>query len=129
VAKTYEQFADDLKRSVDAVFIVAKWVHSRGYDIIIPAVKLRPRGEASEKYIDDGDFHFIKDGETKKVSVKCLHKTTFTDKFWPYKDVFVANRRFVDLKGDEISYYMTIDWTAEYVCVIDADKNRAINGF
>ena len=124
MAKTDKEFGDDLDRSREAVFVVAKWLHKQQYDLFIPKIEQRPKYAKSIDYIDDGDLHMTKNGATYKVNVKGHETLKFTDKFWPYDDVFVANTRFVDLKGDDIGYYMTVSADLKYVGVINRLKTK-----
>jgi len=124
MAKTDEEFEADLLASSDAVFTVARWLHDGGFDVFIPSVKMRKKHEKSIDYMDDGDLHITKNGVTKKVSVKGWHRTDFTDTSFPFKSVFVANKRFVDIKGDQIGYYMTVNSSGTCICIVNTEKTK-----
>jgi hypothetical protein len=124
MAKTDEEFAKSLMESRDAVFAVAKWLHKKDYDLFIPRIVLRPKYAKADDYVDDGDIHMTKAGVTHKVNVKGHPGLKFTDTYWPFKHVLVTSKRFVDLKGDDIGYYMSVSGDFKYVAVTNRAKTK-----
>ena len=122
--RTHEEFAEALEESRGPVFVVAEWLHRQEYDIFIPKIVLKPKYAKAVDYVDDGDIHMTKDGVTYKINVKGHTDKIFTPTTWPHNNVFAASTRFVDLKGDDIGYYMPVSADLKYVGVINRLKTK-----
>lgn len=122
--RTHEEFGEALEESRGPVFAVAEWLHRQEYDIFIPKIVLKPKYAKAIDYVDDGDIHMTKDGVTYKVNVKGHPNLNFTGETWPYKNVFVASTRFVDLKGDDMNYYMSLSADGKCICVINTKRTK-----
>lgn len=125
MAKTYEKFVEDMEFSRDAVFAVAKWAHRSGYDVLIPAIVIRPPCADPENYVDDGDIHLTGKGERKKLNVKSSRKVTFSGpEDYPYKLIYVSSKKSADRMGDRISSYVIVSKDLKYACVINRVKTK-----
>lgn len=124
MSRTHEEFGEALEYSRGPVFAVAKWLHKQQYDIFIPKIVLKPKYAKSEDYVDDGDIHMTKNGVTYKINVKGHADKIFTPTTWPHNNVFAASTRFVDLKGDDINYYMSLSADGKCISVINTIRTR-----
>jgi hypothetical protein len=98
--KTDPTFVDDLVASFDAVFEGAKWVHSKGYNVLIPKMRVRDKVENRMDFSDDGDFLYRKElghawrtGEVKERGIQ------FKSGSFPFPTIIVdvAHKKVADL--------------------------------
>ena len=85
-------FVDDLKESELAVWVAAKWLHSRGHFVLIPPTIIRPDARERAAYSDGGDLQIIRKPKRhwERVEVKRRLSINFTDGVdFPFETVIV----------------------------------------
>jgi hypothetical protein len=115
----YSGFKGRLIGSRPALFRVAEWLHSRGYYIAIPPIKIYKPGENPMDYVDDGDLFITKDdGPRKRIEVKGL-STQFTGPMdWPYDSTLVSNKAAVDRGAGDVDAYILVSADMDHIMVI-----------
>jgi hypothetical protein len=126
MAKTYEQFKQNLLRSLPPVFIVGHSFSEMGFDIFIPSIKVRPKtGSKFEDYQDDGDLHVTKKNKTTKINVKQSSRIFSNVEDWPFPTMFVAEKHIIDGKyGDIIGLYVTVSADNKFAAAINPRKTK-----
>ena len=126
MAKTYEQFKQNLLQSLPPVFTVGHSFSEMGFDIFIPSIKIRPKkGSKLADYQDDGDLHVTKDGKTTKINVKQSSRSFSNADDWPFPTMFVAEKHIIDGKyGDIIGLYVIVSYDNKYAAAINPKKTK-----
>jgi hypothetical protein len=103
-------FQGRLKGSVQAVFVVAKWLHLKGYDVKIPA----DRG-----VVDLGDIFANKpDTPVSRIEVKGRNISFTCALDWPYADMLVSNEAAVKRAWDSDPHYVILNAEMTHVALI-----------
>lgn len=92
----HSRFLKRLDDSREAVFIVAEWLHKKGFTVKIPGISYAKVAADHMQHVDDGDL-FIKrskDQDWMRVEVKQM-RFDFENK-WPYPIFFVAGKKSID---------------------------------
>jgi hypothetical protein len=109
-------FKDRLKGSVTAVFVVAKWLHTKGYNVSIPA----DRG-----VVDDGDIFANKpDQPVKRIEVKGRNVLFTSASDWPYEDMLVSNEAAVKRAWDHDPHYVILSAEMRYAAIIAPESKE-----
>lgn len=82
-------FLQDLEKSIEHVWIVARWLSSIGKMVAIPPMRVRPDAKKMKGYGDEGDLFIVQDKEWLRIECKQrnLHFTGVHD--YPYETIFV----------------------------------------
>jgi hypothetical protein len=103
-------FQDRLKGSVEAVFVVAKWLHLKGYDVSIPS----DRGVA-----DMGDIFVNKpDNPVSRIEVKGRNINFTCALDWPYEDMLISNEAAVKRAWDSNPHYVILNAKMTHVALV-----------
>ncbi len=126
-SEQHARFLRRLKRSSDAVFKVARWLHDRGRIVEIPTIQFSPTTTAAPNFFDDGDLFSIdpKTGDRRRIEVK--HRSTiFTGAAdWPFKDVFVSSVKSVERALGGVAAYVTVSHDLRAIAVITHETSSA----
>lgn len=116
--KAWEDYKGKLKRSNDAVWAVAKYMHSFTYTITIPALNIAKDLSEYKKFTDDGDIILHRDGRKEKIEVK--HQTwdwtSHTDIPWP--EIIVCAKKSYDRHSEKPSAYFLVNKQLSHALVI-----------
>ena len=125
MSSQHEKFLQRLKGSVDAVFVVARWLYDKGYSVEVPVIKYADNAAESQALVDEGDI-IIDTKEGKKViEVKHLGVNFTCVDDWPFKNALVASASSVDRNIDRVASYICVskDMTHGFrLDTIHADK-------
>jgi hypothetical protein len=109
-------FQDRLKGSVHAVFVVAKWLHRKGYDVRIPA---------ETGVIDLGDIFANKpDTPVKRIEVKGRNVVFTNASDWPYEDMLVSNEAAVNRALADDPHYVILNAAMTHAALILPDTKQ-----
>lgn len=89
--KNDPHFVADLRNSREALWRAARWLGDHGgFEVIIPALKIRPSIEDASRFSDDGDLFVSGKGrDRERIEVK-RRGFTFTDRSdYPFPTVIV----------------------------------------
>jgi hypothetical protein len=114
----HEEFINRLYKSQDAVFCVAKWIHSKGYSIKIPVTRYKPYGSNPLDYVDDGDIYVEQNDQWNRFDVKHL-STNFTGLHdWPFKETIVSSKRPVDRANPTSKAYIIVNTPMTHIAIV-----------
>jgi hypothetical protein len=103
----HQRFLQRLDNSRASIFLVAEWLHKRGYSVSIPAIRYAPKASEQLDYVDEGDIIIERDGVKSLVEVKHIQKHFTCREDWPFPRVYMANlaasERFA---GKTVSYFI-----------------------
>jgi hypothetical protein len=109
VTETHRRFLRDLDGSRHSMFVVAEWLHKKGYSVEIPAIRYAPTAADHAEYSDNGDvfvFCYWNYDVRHRYEVKRLDVCFGGRHSWPF-----GNRIYVDkaskvekAKGDVIGW-------------------------
>jgi hypothetical protein len=125
--REHNEFIGRLRGSHPAVFIIAEWLHAKGYAISIPRRREAPTRAQAAQYADEGDLFVMRsdDGDLECIEVKGL-STQFTCEHWPFRDCFLVNRaERIDHYGDAIPDHYILSQDRRTVGVVRA-KTRPL---
>jgi len=109
-------FQDRLKGSIPAVFVVAKWLHIKGYDVNVPAQRT---------VADDGDIFAHKpDQPVKRIEVKGRNINFTSAADWPYVDVLVSNEAAVKRAWDDDPHYIILNAAMTHAAIIAPESKE-----
>lgn len=100
-------FVERLNGSSHAVFVVAEYLHGKGYTVTVPRIRVAPHAALHADYIDDGDLYISADEGLEIVEVKGLLTTQFScPEDWPHEHFFVNRIGPVDRHDLVPDYYI-----------------------
>lgn len=103
-------FYDRLRGSSTAVFIAARWLHSKGYDVRIPV---------SRDVVDSGDIFANKpDQPVKRIEVKGRNVAFTCANDWPYEDMLVSNEAAVNRALADDPHYVILNAAMTHAALI-----------
>lgn len=92
----HNKFLKHLDDSTKAVFLVAKHLYLKGFDVRINALKKAKKHSDWKKYKDDGDLFIFHNKKSYRIEVKGL-SCDFTNKNdWCFKDFIVCAKHSFD---------------------------------
>lgn len=118
-ANSYEAFIRRLDKSRLSTFLVAEFLHKRGYTIHIPAFDYRPPDSNWREHVDDGDLYIWKEHEPQhRIDVKHIN-TDFTcyDDF-PHSHMFVADARAIKRADPHPLAYVLVNKAGTHVAIV-----------
>ena len=77
IARDDPSFVDDLKRSQSSVWMVARWLNERGYNVVVRPLRIRESVEQMAEYGDLGDLEIIQRVEVKQREVAFTGATDY----------------------------------------------------
>lgn len=122
MGNSYEEFSVRYNSQWDAVFAVAKWLHSfAGTEVTINPRQLRQKNQKPEDFYDAGDIKIIANGVVKIVEVKHDQKHDFTtEDEYPFPNIALANKNSFERNADAISVYVRVSKSLTHAFVMPA---------
>lgn len=117
----HARFLERLAGSQDAVFTVARWLHRRGKEISIPAIRFAPTAEQADAYLDGGDIYVVR---RSRVEVKHLGVNFTCAADWPFGEVFVSNKASVDRGIHEIQAWVSVSKDMRFGAIVTPDTRE-----
>jgi len=116
----HDKFIRRLDSSRPSVFRVAEWLHRKGYDIGIPAIKYCPPGGKPEDFFDTGDLFTRKDGKKYRFEVKHSSFNFTSAKDWPVKEktMLVSNKSAVERENGKATAFVIVNKPMTHVAII-----------
>lgn len=121
----WDAFIGRLSGSTHAVMVVAHWLHKKGYELNIPAIRYAPSSAESADYVDDGDIKIRKgDGEWERIEVKGID-TQFTSLAdWPHKFVVVNSKKAVDRANPFPRAWFIVSLDLQHAIIVKGDTRN-----
>ena len=116
----HNKFIRRLDSSRPSMFRVAEWLHKKGYDIYIPAIRYCPPDENPEDFFDDGDLFARKDGKKLRFEIKHSGYDFTSAKDWPVKDktMIVSNKAAVERENGKATAFIIVSKSMTHVAMI-----------
>lgn len=114
-----EAFRKRLDQSRFSTFLVAEYLHKRGYNVHIPAFDYNQNDENWLDHVDDGDLYIWKErGENHRIDVKHI-ATDFTGKEdFPYHKMYVADIRAIQRANPHPLAYIIVNKAATHIGIV-----------
>ena len=107
-------FTQDFSESHSAVLVVAQWLATKGYDVTVPAPRVRPSATHRRKYADHGDLMVHKRLEVKHR--KNLSFTCMND--YPYPTILVDVCHSWDNANPKAEAYVILDVDMSHAAIV-----------
>jgi hypothetical protein len=87
----HQRFTEHLEASTAAVWIAAKWLHSKGLTVTVNRTEVAPDAGQWREYVDEGDIEVTgKTGKRYRVEVKGLGVNFSGPEDWPFDSEFIV---------------------------------------
>ena len=109
-------FKADLKESIPYVWLAAHWFHAKGYDVTVPAVKVRDKVENMRAFRDGGDLYL---NGKHRIEIKRRPDINFTSKKnFPYRTIIVDVAHCWDEADPKPEAYLIFNKSASHAFVV-----------
>lgn len=88
VTENHKRFLEHLSGSLDAVWVVAKWLQSSGYAVTVNPIKKAPSADQWKEYVDGGDLEI-----RQRVEIKHISRNFTGRQDWAFGDDFIVCAR------------------------------------
>ena len=112
-------FLADLRESRKAVEVMAHWLASRGYPVIVRPTFERPDASQWREYADEGDLEIVQRVEVKHRSFAFTGKSDY-----PYSTVIVDNARRFDKKRPKPFAYVILNHAMDAALFVECKTRR-----
>ncbi len=113
----YDKFVNRLKQSTQAVFFVANWLHNKGCNVFIPALKIVGQNQENKNFRDDGDLFIILKRQKIRVEVKKL-SVDFTQSYCQYNNLIICAKHSFDNAIQKPYVYFLINKNYTYAAIV-----------
>lgn len=114
-----QEFISRLDASRKSTFLVAEYLHKRGFSIRIPAFDYNENNEPWEEHVDDGDLYIWKTPETPfRIDVKHISMEFTTRDSFKLSHLFVADIRAVERANPFPLAYITVNSSCSHMAII-----------
>lgn len=120
----HKKFLEHLESSTEAVFIVALYLHKKGLDVEIKAVKKAKSHKDWRQYKDDGDIFVHKKGKSYRIEVKGLSCDFTSDKDWKFKDFIVCAKHSYDNAEPEPFSYIMLNKNKTHLAIVKTESQH-----
>lgn len=118
-ANSYEAFIRRLDKSRMSTFLVAEYLHKRGYTVHIPAFDYRPLGSNWQDHVDNGDLYVWKERDDMlRIDVKHINRQFTCREDFPHSHIFVADARAIKRADPKPSAYIVVNKAATHIAII-----------
>ena len=115
----WDGFIGRLSGSTHAVMVVAHWLHKKGYELNIPAIRYAPSSKESLDYVDSGDIMSRKgDGDWERIEVKGIGTQFTCREDWPHPFMIVSNKKAVDRANPLPRAYVVVSKDLTHCAII-----------
>jgi hypothetical protein len=119
MSEQHQKFLKRLAGSISAIFKVAQYLHSKGYDIHIPPIKYAPTAAEHLDYVDDGDIKIRKDGgEWERIEVKGIKHQFTCREDYPFPEFMVNSKKPVDRANPFPKAYFIVAKDLEHCAIV-----------
>lgn len=116
---SHQEFLSRLDASRKSTFLVAEYLHRRGFNVHVPAFDYNENDEHWEKHVDDGDLYIWKEVEnTHRIDVKHLSMEFTTRDNFKFSHLFVADVRAVERANPFPLAYISINSACTHMAII-----------
>lgn len=120
---TRNAFFRRLDASRKSTFLVAEYLHRRGFTIHIPAFDYNERDEPWEEHVDDGDLYVWKEREKMhRIDVKHISLDFTSKSDFPYSHMFVADIRAINRADPFPLAYIVMNKSCTHLGIVWGNK-------
>jgi hypothetical protein len=118
--EAHKRFLKRLDGSRPAMFRVAEWLHKKGYDVGIPAIRYRKFEDKIEDFVDSGDVFARKDGKKYRFEIKHISYDFTSAEDWPVKQktMLVSNKAAVERENGKATAFVVVNKPMTHVAII-----------
>lgn len=120
----HQKFLDRLTNSADAVFVVARYLHNKGFTVEISGLKKAPTASQHKQFVDDGDIYIIKNGQRERVEVKGISKQFTGEDDYPFDQIMISSENTVNRIKDKVSYWVIVSSDKNYMAIINGSTHN-----
>ncbi len=118
MSNTLESFLKRLDGSRYSTFLIAEYLHKRGYSVRIPAFDYRDESSDWRDHVDDGDIYISKGSKEHRIDVKHLGAEFTSEKDYPYETMLIANSASVERANPFPLAYILLNKQATHIAII-----------
>lgn len=123
----HTRFLKHLENSTEAVFVVAKYLHSKGLDVRINAIKKAQKHSDWKKYVDDGDLFIYHQDKAFRIEVKGLSYEFTSQNDWPFNHMIVCAKHSFDNANPKPYAYFILNKKRSHCAIIKTNKSENWN--
>lgn len=114
-----EAFHRRLENSRFSTFLIAKYLHKRGFSVTVSAFDYRPHGSDWEDHTDDGDL-YVWQGTGPKLRIDVKHiSTDFTgQEDFPHDRMFISDIRAIRRANPHPEAYVILNRAATHMGIV-----------
>jgi len=117
--ENHKKFLNNLDNSSEAVFISAFYLHKKGLDVKINAMKKAESHQYWKTHKDDGDMYVYKNDEEYRVEVKGLSADFTCAENWPFGAKFLVCAKHSYDQADIKPYaYMLLNKERTHMAIV-----------
>lgn len=116
--EAWDNYTKMLRRSSDAVWVVARYLHNKGVKVTIPPVHVAPTVKQYNSYIDEGDIIIHRDGTQQVIEVKHQSWEWTSHKDIPWKNIIVCAKKSFDRHTNKPAAYFLVNKQMTHSLVI-----------
>jgi hypothetical protein len=121
----HEKFLSHLDFSAEALFIIALFLHRKGFDVWINGLKKASRHKDWKEFKDDGDLYVVHKGSMYRIEVKGL-SCSFTGLHnWPYRDFIVCAKHSFDNAIQKPYAYMILNKERTHIGIVKSSTRSS----
>ena len=118
-ANSLEAFQKRLDKSRFSTFLVAEYLHKRGYTVHIPAFDYRPPDSNWQDHVDNGDLYVWKERENNlRIDVKHIATDFTCAKDFPHDKLFIADIRAIRRADPHPEAYVIVNKQATHMGIV-----------
>ena len=116
--EAWDDYQRKLRKSNDAVWVVARYMHKFTYSVTVPALKIAKDLSEYKKFTDDGDIVLHRDGKDEKVEVKHQSWDWTEHRDIPWDQIIVCAKKSYDRHSVKPSAYFLVNKQLTHSLVI-----------
>lgn len=118
-ANSHKAFIKRLDGSRHSTFLVAQYLHKRGYNVTIPAFIYPEKDSNWEENVDNGDLYIQKnDGPSARIDVKHINIDFTKQEDFPFSYMFVADIRAIERANPFPLAYIIVNKSATHAGIV-----------
>jgi|TARA_R110002020_G_scaffold120147_1_gene273837 hypothetical protein len=117
--ENHKKFLSHLNNSTEAVFITALYLHNKGLDVRINAMKKAKSHKDWKNFKDDGDMYIYKGDKSYRIEVKGLSCDFTNASDWAFKDFIVCAKHSYDNSTPKPYAYMILNKDKTHMGIVN----------
>lgn len=118
---SWKDYTNKIRKSQDAVWAVARYLHSFTYTVTIPALHIAESPDQYNDYVDEGDIILHRDGNKDIVEVKHQSWEWTSHKDIPWKEIIVCAKKAYDRHTNKPAVYFLVNKQLSHALTIPTE--------